>query len=914
MAAGLSESGFFDVTLPLPPSPLLNSLGLQAPCLPPGGLPSTLQAYGNGAIDDTLAIQNAIYWAWTFPSNPPGAPPAGGGIGRTGGTVYFPSGIYLLGGTCNPHLYVPGNVSLIGAGAAGDLPSAAALPDQCPNTGCLNQNLNDTVLYWQALPEPFDPVKGPSFMVSLGWAGPDDTVQYNNQTNTNPCSLWTGRVAGLRFTINPNAGFRTDMPPDNLRGVASGTYLPFQVEGLYILFLHHAQGFTIEDNYFDLVDYATSVPSPVSISGTNTSPYAPPVPIIANGVIRRNVISASMGYTGGAGISIAGGPAGDPASHITIEDNIITGVADEIIGIHQVNNAVIRNNSCSGVKAGIWVLHSQHFLIDGNYVERGPAAPMPAWGLTTPTWWQGSLLFCGIEGDATVPPCTDGRITGNEFIVSPPAYIPPPDLPPGLPEPPAPPPGTAPGLPAPPNPPTLVPGPAGTNLPPGTYSARITYAPPLFPPPPATPYYLESAPSPEASQLIPGPADELQVGLPAPTHWLPGTTYSTGALVVYNQAFYACYPANSTGDQPSDASAVWGPVQAINIYLSRDAGQEQLQASVLLPGTPTWPCTGLAPGSPLPLGAHWFVQLGGLRRAIVAGNLCRCDTPYVATPAFMVEPFPPPGGVFGWTDSEGLDTDQIARPRDILIQANRATGAAVDLDPALTGQTLNGIVENQTLNGIVENVAPYRGPVGVFQMGERQWPPQTPVDPTWIPGPITWQGNEANSFMIFGTNSSFTITNRVIGGNPDGLQDVDGYLIPDALLLWSGTAATIPNQIVPAMNGGGVAFFPLRSGIVFAIKATIAGGIVPGNTLVVELAKNGASNPADNLEIDTTTPYAKRRYYGLSNPGANNRFAPTDYLQVNLALNIGQNAPSQAFSTLIELYGMYTDSSPTIGV
>jgi hypothetical protein len=90
-------SGLFDVTLPLPPSPLLSSLGLQAPCLPPDGLPTTLQAYGDGITDDTLAIQNAIYWAWTFPSDPAGTPAAGG---RTGGTVYFPSGTYALGGTC----------------------------------------------------------------------------------------------------------------------------------------------------------------------------------------------------------------------------------------------------------------------------------------------------------------------------------------------------------------------------------------------------------------------------------------------------------------------------------------------------------------------------------------------------------------------------------------------------------------------------------------------------------------------------------------------------------------------------------------------------------------------------------------------------------------------------------------------
>jgi hypothetical protein len=73
-----------------------------------------------------------------------------------------------------------------------------------------------------------------------------------------------------------------------------------------------------------------------------------------------------------------------------------------------------------------------------------------------------------------------------------------------------------------------------------------------------------------------------------------------------------------------------------------------------------------------------------------------------------------------------------------------------------------------------------------------------------------------------------------------------------ALLLWSGTAATVPNQIVPAMNGGGATFFPLRSGIVFAIKATMAGGIAPGNTLVVELAKMW--QPTHPITLRSTSP------------------------------------------------------------
>jgi hypothetical protein len=201
---------------------------------------------------------------------------------------------------------------------------------------------------------------------------------------------------------------------------------------------------------------------------------------------------------------------------------------------------------------------------------------------------------------------------------------------------------------------------------------------------------------------------------------------------------------------------------------------------------------------------------------------------------------------------------------------------------------------------------------GVFQMGESHTGGPSAVN-CQIAGPITWHGNEANSFVVFGTQSSFSISNQVIGASGSGMQNVDGYLVPDALLLWSGTAVdTGRHTVVAAENGGGARFFPLRRGIVFYVKATVSRPIPAGTVIKVHLAKNGAINPSDDLEIDSTTPYAKRRYYGATSPGANNQFTPGDFLEAHVerATHIHQHGE---IHIRIELLGMYTGSGSVPG-
>lgn len=396
------SGAYFDVTLPLRTSPLLATmLGIETT------LPANLQAYGNGVQDDTLAIQNAIYTAWIS-----------GQGGQAGGVVYFPAGEYMIGtvgdpGIC-PDLYLPGNVSLVGVGAGTNWPAESTTPyGGCPNPTYPNQNQPGAVLCLNApavsTAPPIGTTPASAIWINLGWAGPLDTVVVpaaGNQTMLNPCSLWSGRICGLRFTLNAaQVAFAPDLPTDYK---CPGKYLGSQLN-FYILYLHNCRGFAIENNFFDLEGYGTSVPTPDSISGTGYGGGAPANPTISHGIIRGNVITAGMGYYGSGGIQIGAATTEFPASHITIENNYISGVADEVIGVHTVNNAVVRNNFCSGVNAGILLTHCQHFLVEGNYIERCPAAPMSAWLIDGPTWWQGGLLFCGIEvmGRPRRPP-TDG--------------------------------------------------------------------------------------------------------------------------------------------------------------------------------------------------------------------------------------------------------------------------------------------------------------------------------------------------------------------------------------------------------------------------------------------------------------------------------------------------------------------------
>jgi hypothetical protein len=817
-------------------------------------------ALGDGKNDDTSAIQKAIDAAAAYGQ---------AGQPQHGGTVYFPAGTYSLGtpgpppSYQPPNLYVPGNVNLEGGPGA--------------------------VLKLNALPAPTplepNPQIAPSFWINLGAAGPSDN---------SPNSLWSGRISGLRFTINANIAVAPDTPP-NL-----ALYLKSQLD-TFLLFLHNANGFVIENNYFDLEGFGTNIPSPESISGGANAPWNPVAWRLSRGIIRGNTIKASMGYYGGAGITI-GGSEPNTADHITIEDNYVSGVADEVIGIHAVNHAVVRNNFCSGVKAGILITHCQNFMVEGNYVERCAAAPMPLWGLSG-QWWQGGLLLCGIEGAAYAPPCTDGLIANNECVVSPPPGSGPPSVIPGTPTP-----TFQLGL-------AAVPGPAGTNLPPGNYYAQITFVgPPSAPGLP--PLYAESSPGPEASLQIANSADVLQVSLPSLNLWKPGTNYVFGDLVSYGGSYYASFLALNKGNVPgltplTPTPQAWAPVAAYNVYVGLTTGGEQLQGSCLA-GALSWvePASGLVKdGAPAQLGVHGFLQLMGLRRAIVAGNLLRCDTQFVARPALMVcaesgeVGFSPPAY---WSDSEGLDstgpgTPDVARPRDILIQGNRAVGAAVNGAPAevyTAGKFLPYAV-----------VRP-----GVILMGEGTDDSPLPDAATiaGIAGPITWQGNEANSFRVFGQQSSFSVSNRVIGGAGDGAEEVDGYLVPDAVLLWSGAVVPQPKLRAAARNGGGPSFYPLRQGIIFYVKATLSSPLGAGDTVTVQLAKKAAAgtmtNSLDDLAIDSTSPNSKRRYYGVTSPGINNRFAELDSLQVFVTYApVGATTPG--LSILVEFYGMYTDNN-----
>jgi hypothetical protein len=241
-----------------------------------------------------------------------------------------------------------------------------------------------------------------------------------------------------------------------------------------------------------------------------------------------------------------------------------------------------------------------------------------------------------------------------------------------------------------------------------------------------------------------------------------------------------------------------------------------------------------------------------------------------------------------------------------VIRGNRAVGAAVNGGPAKVGGVVYGVVQSP-----VAAQPSYTGATGVFQMGEQQW---NALSDNWIAGPITWEGNEANSFCVFGVNSSFDISNRIVGGAGDGTQYVDGYLVPAAILLWSGVALGRPGRVAPVRNAGGTRFYPLRKGIVFYVKATLATALTHGSTVTIRLGKNGAVNAGDDLVINATTPHAKRRYYGLTSLGTNNRFGAVDFLETQVDYSPAPGHHHHGVIRIhVEFYGMYADNDPTLG-
>jgi hypothetical protein len=261
-------------------------------------------------------------------------------------------------------------------------------------------------------------------------------------------------------------------------------------------------------------------------------------------------------------------------------------------------------------------------------------------------------------------------------------------------------------------------------------------------------------------------------------------------------------------------------------------------------------------------GNSYMMRLRGVRRTLVAANVLRCDTERVAQDrGISVEAWP------NDLDDEWLDAEQLdvgnrapARPRWLSIQGNESVGT-VDV-------------------GIGEMVS----------TGED------------AAGPISWQGNGADQFMVVGARSTFSVTNRVLDGDPEGLTHVMGQRVPDALTLWRGSMTVTGSESVATFDGV-PGFRASRTGIVFLVAIAIAEPLTQGS-ITVNLRKNGESDPTDVLTLDSADATLSK-HRGYYSDAVHNRFRPGDVIEP-VVIGLGLEG---SVAASVELRGMYTKDS-----
>ena len=155
-----------------------------------------------------------------------------------------------------------------------------------------------------------------------------------------------------------------------------------------IVFFWRSEGATLSHNVFDVGAYHYGPTS----SGNNNA-------IVVDGnmnYIRKNItitdntiLATGTDVIGSEGIGLGQWDGAE------IARNTVSGVGDDMIGIHFSNNINIHDNNLSGVDGRLFVSNSRHVTIANNKVAR------MASGLTG-LWYQGiALLYIGHEANAT---------------------------------------------------------------------------------------------------------------------------------------------------------------------------------------------------------------------------------------------------------------------------------------------------------------------------------------------------------------------------------------------------------------------------------------------------------------------------------------------------------------------------------
>lgn len=125
-----------------------------------------------------------------------------------------------------------------------------------------------------------------------------------------------------------------------------------------------------------------------------------------NIAITDNIVTAKGTNIGNEGIGL------NQWDGAVIARNIISGVGDDMIGIHFSQNINIHNNFLAGVDGRLFVSNTKSFVINDNWVER-TSSPLNG------QWYPGiSLIYIGHEGDATnnFSAPSDFTVRGNTLV------------------------------------------------------------------------------------------------------------------------------------------------------------------------------------------------------------------------------------------------------------------------------------------------------------------------------------------------------------------------------------------------------------------------------------------------------------------------------------------------------------------